>query len=39
MTAHHGVTTPPLLGTLPPETVLFAPTVPPAVPMRPPAGA
>ncbi|ANZ35978.1 hypothetical protein BBK82_07710 [Lentzea guizhouensis] len=39
MTAHHGATTPPLSGTLPPETVLLAPTVPAAVPMRPPAGA
>lgn len=39
MTAHHGATPPPLPGTLPPETVLLAPAVPPAVPMRPPAGA
>jgi hypothetical protein len=39
MIAHHGATPPPLPGTLPPEIVLVAPTVPPAVPMRPPTGA
>ncbi|GAA3863544.1 hypothetical protein GCM10022243_32610 [Saccharothrix violaceirubra] len=39
MTTHHGATTPTIPGTLPPETVLLAPTVPPAVPMCPPAGA
>ncbi len=39
MTTHQGATTPTIPGTLPPETVLLAPTGPPAVPMRPPAGA
>ncbi|MGX7829004.1 hypothetical protein ACTG9Q_28345 [Actinokineospora sp. 24-640] len=40
MTTHHGATpTPATPTTFPPETVLLAPAVPHAVPMRPPAGA
>ena len=39
MTTDHGATTPTVPGTLPPETVLLVPAVPPAVPMRPPTGA